>query len=346
MTTLSNFGILKSFLLILLFATIVQANAQDKKIKTSCIAFYNLENLYDTIDDPNINDAEFLPEGTNQWTGERYRTKLSHMAKVIAGIGSDMVKGGPAIIGLAEVENRGVLNDLINTSPLKEIGYQIVQYDSPDARGIDVAMLYKPAVFKLKNSTSNRLTMPGKTDWHSRDQLVVTGDLGGERISIIVNHWPSRGSGPEYRDEAARLSRHLVDSLSQKYKNAKIFIMGDLNDDPTDLSVLTTLGAKGRAEEVKKGDLYNPMWQLLNDGKGSLAYRGKWNLFDQIIISEPLLHEKCKGWKFDQANVYKKEFLIQQDGDYTGYPFRTYGGKTYTGGYSDHLPTYLLLIKK
>lgn len=328
------------------FVSVFSVSAQEKTFKASCIAFYNIENLFDTIDDPNTNDAEFLPDGINRWTAQRYQAKLSNMAKVIAGIGNEMVKGGPAIIGLSEIENRGVLEDLINTQPLKDLGYAIVHYDSPDKRGVDVGLLYKPSVFKMVNSTSGRLYMPGRTDFFSRDQLVVTGELDGELISVIVNHWPSRRSGPEYREEAAKLTRRLSDSVSGVHKNAKIFIMGDLNDDPTDRSVLKFLGAKGKKEEVAKGDLFNPMWQLHRDGIGSLAYRDAWNLFDQIIVSEPLLSENGKGWRFYKAKIYNEKFLIQKDGPYAGYPFRTFAGGAYAGGYSDHFPAYVFIVKE
>lgn len=331
--------------LIMSFLFAFQACAQEKKYLATTIAFYNVENLFDTVDDPNTNDAEFLPGGANRWTPQRYEEKLANMAKVIAGIGDELVKGGPAIIGLSEIENRGVLEDLINTPPLKNLGYAIVHYDSPDKRGVDVGLLYKPSVFKVINSTSNTLYMPGRTNFYSRDQLVVTGELNGDLISVIVNHWPSRRSGPEYREEAAKLSRVLSDSLMKEHKNTKIFIMGDLNDDPTDRSVAKVLGAKGKVNEVKKDDLFNPFWQLHRDGIGSLAYRDAWNLFDQIIISEPLLNPR-KGWKYYKAKVYNEKFLIQKDGPYAGYPLRTFAGGAYLGGYSDHFPVYLFLIKE
>ncbi|HPF64300.1 endonuclease/exonuclease/phosphatase family protein [Lentimicrobium sp.] len=324
---------------------VIQACAQDKKFLATTIAFYNVENLFDTIDDPNTNDAEFLPAGINRWTSQRYQAKLSNMARVIAGIGSELVAGGPAIIGLSEIENRLVMEDLIKTPPLKELGYEIVHFDSPDRRGIDVGLLYKPSVFKVINATSNRLFMPGHPGFFSRDQLVVTGELHGDLISVIVNHWPSRRSGPEYREEAARLSRQLADSLMKEHRHAKIFVMGDLNDDPTDRSVAKVLGAKGKAEDVRKGDLFNPMYQLFRDGIGSLAYRDAWNLFDQIIISEAVLNAN-KGWKFYKAKIYNEKFLIQKDGPYAGYPFRTFAGGAYAGGYSDHFPAYLFLIKE
>jgi len=332
-------------LFVFLLSGSFQALAQKGKVKLSCIAFYNLENLFDTIDDPKTNDADFLPSGKNSWTRERYNTKLAKMAGVIAKIGSGSVAGGPSVIGLAEVENRGVLEDLIKTAPLDEKGYQIVHYDSPDERGIDVGLLYKPSVFKVINITSNQLFIAGQPDFLTRDQLVVTGELEGDQISIIVNHWPSRYSGPEYRAAAAKLSRHLIDSLIVKNKNAKIFLMGDLNDDPADSSVAVVLGAKGQRQDVKKGELYNPMWEIHQSGIGSLSYKGKWNLFDQIIITEPLINKRGKGWKFQRAAVYNEKFLLEQEGKYAGNPFRTFAGGKYLNGYSDHLPSFLILSR-
>ena len=169
-----------------------QCSLGQERSKAACIAFYNLENLFDTIDDPFTNDAEFLPDGTNHWTSERYQAKLANMADVINRIGGEIIKGGPTILGVSEIENRKVLEDLINTPPLKGKGYDIVHFDSPDRRGVDVGLLYKKSAFEVTNSTSNRLTMPGKYDWYTRDQLVVSGKLDGEMIHVIVNHWPSR----------------------------------------------------------------------------------------------------------------------------------------------------------
>ncbi len=322
-----------------------QCSLGQERSKAACIAFYNLENLFDTIDDPFTNDAEFLPDGTNHWTSERYQAKLANMADVINRIGGEIIKGGPTILGVSEIENRKVLEDLINTPPLKGKGYDIVHFDSPDRRGVDVGLLYKKSAFEVTNSTSNRLTMPGKYDWYTRDQLVVSGKLDGEMIHVIVNHWPSRAAGPEYREAAAALSLALCDSLRQIDPDSKIFIMGDLNDDPTDRSVYKVLGAKGKVKDVEKNGLFNPMWKLYQKGIGSLAYRDAWNLFDQIIISEPLLRENA-GWQYLKANVFSEKFMLQKDGPYAGYPFRTFAGGAYAGGYSDHFPTYLLIVKK
>lgn len=332
------------FSLIVLMSLFSTVRAQDKT-RVACIAFYNLENLYDTVNDVLKNDEEFLPNGTNHWTSERYQTKLNNMAYVISKIGGEIIKGGPTIIGVSEIENKSVLEDLINTPPLKGMGYDVVHYDSPDKRGVDVGLLYKKAAFRVTNSTSNRLTMPGKTDWYTRDQLVVSGELDGEMVHIIVNHWPSRAAGPEYRAAAAALSLALSDSLRRLDPEAKIFIMGDLNDDPTDASVYKVLGAKGKENQVKEGDLFNPMYRLYQEGIGSLAYRDAWNLFDQIIISDGVLSGANKGWKYLTAKVFNEKFMLQKDGPYAGYPFRTFAGGAYAGGYSDHFPTYMFIVK-
>ncbi|MDP2424325.1 MAG: endonuclease/exonuclease/phosphatase family protein [Bacteroidales bacterium] len=320
--------------------------AQEKKARVACIAFYNVENLFDTINSPGINDLEFTPFGSNRWNTEKYQNKLAKLSQVISCVGNDLVKGGPDLIGLSETENRSVLEDLINTPALRGSSYGIVHYDSPDRRGVDVALLYKKSVFQVTNSTTNLLTMPGQTDFYSRDQLVVSGLLDGELIHVIVNHWPSRANGPEYRAEAAKLSRRLYDSLMQTHKNAKIFIIGDLNDDPVDKSVAKVLGAKFRLKKVGKGDIFNPFWQMHRDGIGSLAYRDAWNLFDQIIISEPVLNAPADKWKFLKARVYNPRTLLQKEGAYAGYPWRTFAGGAYSGGYSDHLPVYVLLVKE
>ncbi len=331
-------------LLLVFFIISASGTEAQEKTKAACIAFYNLENLFDTIDDPTTNDAEFLPGGTNKWTSDRYLRKLHNMAFVISRIGNEVMSGGPTIIGFSEIENRQVVQDLINAPPLNNMGYDIVHYDSPDKRGVDVALIYKKASFRVTNTTSNRLTIPWRSEWYTRDQLVVSGELDGDMIHVIVNHWPSRASGPEYREQAALLTRSLYDSLQREYRDAKVFIMGDLNDDPVDPSVYKVLNAKGKEKDVKKGDLFNPMYAMFRDGIGSLAYRDAWNLFDQIIVSEPLLDAK-KGWRYYKAKVFNEKFLLQQEGPYKGYPFRTYAGGAYAGGYSDHFPTYLFIVK-
>ncbi|HUX54821.1 MAG TPA: endonuclease/exonuclease/phosphatase family protein [Williamwhitmania sp.] len=328
----------------------IQTQAQEKQYRVGCIAFYNQENFYDTIQDPTINDHDFLPNGPYHWNTERYQTKLDHMSTVISQIGSELFPGGPAIIGISEIENRQVVEDLVNTPKLKASGYQFVHYESPDSRGIDVALLYRPAFFKVTNTRSVRLVMKDNPDFKTRDQLVVSGIYDGEPLHIIVNHWPSRFGGEKKslpnRKAAAELTKSLADSILAIDPNAKIIIMGDLNDDPTSPSLIKTLGAKGERQDVGPKDFFNTMYQLFKEGNGSLAYHDTWNLFDQIIISEPLLNAKPGTYKFLKAKIFKADFITQQDGQFKGYPLRTYVGTTYQGGYSDHFPTYIFIAKE
>jgi len=273
------------------------------------------------------------------------------MAQVISRIGSEYVKGGPVILGVSEIENKSVLEDLVKQDSLKNSNYGIVQYDGPDKRGVDVALIYRKDYYTVTNSKSVTLTIPGRTDFFTRDQLVVAGLFDGEPLYVIVNHWPSRRGGEKrsasLRNAAADLTKSLVDSILKLDTTAKVVVMGDLNDDPTNNSVLKHLKAKGNAEETGKYELYNPMYNLhKKDGIGSLAYRDNWNLFDQIIVSGTLLGEDRSTYKFFKAKIFNKNFLAQKEGQYAGYPWRTYVGTTYQGGYSDHFPAYIFLTKE
>lgn len=341
---------LKNTLLVLALMLIYGANvAQEKKLyKVSCIGFYNLENLFDTI--PGPNDTEFTPEGANRFTSSRYWHKMNNMADVISQIGSEMFPGGPAILGVCEIENRTVLEDLTQNTKLKESKYDIVHYDSPDARGVDVGLIYRPDFFTVTSSRSARLVIPDNPKFKSRDQLVVTGLLDGEQIHIIVAHWPSRRGGEKrslpFRIAAANLTKSIIDSIQQTEPNAKIIFMGDLNDDPDSKSIVSTLGAKQSSKNLKPGELFNTMFDLYKNGIGSLAYQDSWNLFDNLIISQPLVSEDKTNWVFFKSKVFNKPFLQQSSGQFAGYPFRTYVGNNFTGGYSDHFPVYLFLIKE
>jgi len=326
-----------------------KTTAQEKKqYKVGCIAFYNQENLFDTIAQPN--DHEFTPDGINQWNTQKYRIKLDHMSTVISQIGSELFPGGPAILGISEVENRSVVEDLVNTPKLKASKYDFVHYESPDKRGIDVALLYRKDFFKVLSSRAVPLRIKSMPDWTSRDQLVVTGIFDDEQIDIIVNHWPSRSGGEKrsqpLREAAAALTKSLVDSIYKSNPNAKIFIMGDLNDDPINNSVQNVLNAKGKQDDVKDGGLFNPMWRMYKDGIGSIAYQDSWSLFDQIIVSKPLLGDERSTFKFYKAKVFNAPIVIQKDGKYAGYPFRTFAGGAWQGGYSDHFPVYVFIIKE
>jgi hypothetical protein len=349
---------MKRFLLIFIslttFLTLIGHNegvAQEKKYRMGCIAFYNLENLFDTVNDPTVNDEEFLPLGTYEWTSQRYQAKLKNLAEVINQIGNEFIQGGPVILGVSEIENRKVLEDLIATPPLNKSNYSIVHYDSPDLRGVDVGLIYQQDHFKVLNSRSVRLHYSASPDWKTRDQLVVTGLLDNETIHIIVNHWPSRSGGEKEtapkRQAAARLTRSIADSLFRMDINAKIIIMGDLNDNPTDVSLVDFLKAKKSEDKTGQGELFNPMYKMYTkDGLGSLAYRDSWSLFDQIIISQSLLNEDQPGFRFFKAKIFNQYYLTQKEGAYKGYPNRTYAGGVYRGGYSDHFPVYIFLMKE
>lgn len=325
-----------------------QGDTQKEQYKVSCIAFYNLENLFDTI--PGPNDTEFTPEGANKFTSARYWHKINNMADVISQLGGELFPGGPTIIGVCEIENRNVLEDLIAAPKLQPSGYSIVHYDSPDARGVDVGLMYRPDFFKVTSHRSVTLRIPDNPNFKTRDQLVVSGLLDGEPIHIIVNHWPSRRGGEKrslpFRLAAAKLTRSIVDSILATDANAKIIIMGDLNDDPDSKSIIKGLGANPYKEKLKPGELFNAMGSLYHEGIGTLAYRDSWNLFDNLIITQSLLGDDRTTWKFHKAKVFNKPFLQQKSGQFAGYPWRTYVGNTFMGGYSDHFPVYLFLVKK
>ncbi len=323
-------------------------SAQDKKYQVAIIGFYNIENLYDTINDPLKNDEEFLPNGANKWTSERYWIKLNMLSESISKIASDISKTGPTILGLSEIENIHVIEDLINMPLLKKLNYGIVHYDSPDRRGVDVGLIYQKSRFKVIGSSSHRLITPD-TNFITRDQLLVQGLLDGEEIYIIVNHWPSKRGGEKRsepkRVEAAQLTKHLSDSLHAINPKVNVIIMGDLNDNPNAKSIAKTLNAKGNKSEMKDGELFNPMWKLYKDGIGSYAYNDSWTLIDNIIISNNLLGEDYSSYKFFVAKVFNETFLQQKEGTFKGYPWRCYAGGNFIGGYSDHFPVYIILAR-
>jgi len=318
-------------------------------VTVSPVAFYNIENLFDTIDQDNVNDIEFTPQGSMKWGSMKYNAKLEKMSYAISQIALDHSPVGAVIVGLCEIENRGVLEDLVKQPAIKNRSYEIVHYDGPDRRGVDVALLYNPAFFIVTNSKSYRLYSPDTT-FLTRDQLMVSGYLQDEKIHLIVNHWPSRSGGEmrsrPRRNEAAALTRSIVDSLFRVEPKARIIVMGDLNDDPFNESVATILGAKENKEEVQPGELYNVFWKTHKRGIGSLAYNDQWNMFDQIILSHELLHpdkNKLYLWK---SEIFNRSFLIQQEGAYKGTPLRTHAGGVWLNGYSDHFPTLVYLIKQ
>lgn len=340
---------MKRIIILSIFNIFIFTNLLAQDYNLGVIAFYNLENLFDTEDDPKIRDEEFLPTGGKQWSQERYQIKLNNMAKVISQLGGE---NGPAVLGVCEVENRKVLEDLTKTDLLKKHNYQIVHEDSPDHRGIDVGLLYQPSYFKPFSYKSRALKVAEIPNMVTRDQLVVSGVFDTDTLHFIINHWPSRRGG-EKRSEprrvaAAKLCKNIVDSLGKLYTNPKVLIMGDFNDDPANNSIKKALGAKGDIDKVKQRDLFNPMFKLHKKGLGTLAYRDRWQIFDQIIITGSLAQKNEEGYFFrpKSARVFKEDWMQQQEGRYKGYPLRTYVGSSFKGGYSDHFPVYLHILRK
>lgn len=323
---------------------------KEKQYYISAVGFYNVENLYDTINDPEKLDEEFLPEGANAWTGQRYWTKIDHLARVISEMATDVTPDGLAVIGLCEIENKNVLKDLVAAPKLKPRSYQIVHFEGPDARGVDPALLYNPKYFKLNKAVTYKVSVVTDTAHKTREQLVVSGTFSGEPMVFIVNHWPSRRGGEAAsranRISAAKVTRHIADSVSKADPKTKIMIMGDFNDDPVDESIKKFLGTYGDLTQNKSDKFYNAMEPLFKKGIGSLAWEDAWNLFDQIIMNKPLVPTEYKTFQFYRAYVYNKPYLCSDFGNFKGYTFRTYSGGTYTGGYSDHFPVYVLLAKE
>ncbi len=324
-----------------------------KEYKIITVAFYNLENLFDYENDPRTFDDDRTPEGKDHWTQEIYEAKLANMAKVISEIGQDVTGTSPVIIGICEIENRRVVEDLLNQEALVKKDYGIVHFDSPDRRGIDVALLYQKKLFTPSNYKAYELKIYDDQDRskriYTRDQLVVSGMLDGEKIHCIVNHWPSRSGGEARsrpkRIRAATLNKHIMDSLFSENPYAKIISMGDLNDDPTSPSIKDVLKTKRNREDLKTKELYNPMEDMFKKGMGTLAYRDGWNLFDQIIVSTEFTKKEYSSYRFYKAGIFNKTYLATPKGQYKGYPFRSFVNG-YTGGYSDHFPVYIYLIKE
>ncbi len=317
------------------------------------IAFYNLENLFDTIDEPDLWDERSPIMEMKGNRSEVYWNKMDNIAKVIADIGKKEAKASPAIIGVCEIENRQVLEDLINTKYLKDLDYGIIHYNSQDKRGIDVALLYQKRYFKPTESKSYNVKLYGDGNRvYTRDQLLVSGVLDGEMIHLIVNHWPSRRGGEAksrpLRMGAARYNKRMIDSLQKMYENPKIFGLGDFNDDPINASFKEVLNATGVKKEVKEGGIYNPMEDLFRRGFSTLGYRDNINLFDQIYMTSPTLAngKDYKNWQFYKANIFNPNYLTNPKGRYKGYPFRSFSNGMYTGGYSDHYPVYIYLVRE
>jgi predicted extracellular nuclease len=320
-----------------------------KKEKYIRVMFYNVENLYDTTDDEGVDDAEFLPKSELQWGDDRLKTKLDHIAQVIQAVGGQNL---PDVVGFAEVENRRVLDFLIQNTALKKSGYFVVHYDSPDKRGIDVALLYKKDRFTFLKSASYPVPMSGDSARPTRDILYVKGMLSNKsNLHVVINHWPSRSGGTAETEPkrlaAAKVAKRLCDSIQANEQNANILLLGDFNDYPTNKSMREILQAEIDTT-IKSGNLFNLVAWQKGDERGSHCYKGDWAFLDQIIASEALV-KGSSGLQtyYSRAKAFRADFLLTKNEKYgTMEPFRTYGGKNYLGGYSDHLPVFVDVIIK
>ncbi len=337
----------RKFLLLTIFI-LVAFGVQAKDPPRLTVMFYNTENLFDTVDDPATDDDAFTPAGKKEWTQERYTKKLEDLAKVITGV---LPKGSPDLIGLSEVENRKVLEDLIHTGKLKKVDYGIIHEESPDRRGIDVALLYNPGRFRYLSHRRLPIRFPRDTT-KVRDILYVKGRADGEMLHIFVNHWKSRSGGLRATEQkrifSAVVLRRAVDSILNFEPQAKIIILGDFNDEPTNMSIMQILMAADKRKNIGRRDLYNLMYDMHNlHDTGTYSYKSSWLMLDQIILSYPLLQDK-NGWHtgYNGGHIFSEEWMLY-DNPKAGRPVpnRTYGGPSYFGGISDHLPVYCSLEK-
>lgn len=329
------------------------ASAQ-KKYSVYGVGFYNQENLFDTCHDEGKRDYDFLPTGSYKWNAMKYNHKLSNMSRALADMGTDVLPNiGCAIIGLAEVENSKALDDLIAQPALSARNYQYVHIEGPDRRGIDCALLYNPSLFSVKNTRLVPYVQKLKKDsaFYTRGFLTVSGTLADENVAVIVCHLPSRFSESFYRELGAEQVKAIKDSLLNDDPNCKVFIMGDMNDDPIDKSMAGILKGKANIKDVNEGDMYNPWYNILvKEGVGTLLYQGSWNLFDQILVTPNLLNKDDKkdfsSLKFWKNQIFKRDYLFQTEGKYKGSPKRTTAGGVWLDGYSDHLPVVVYLVKE
>lgn len=340
----------KLFITVGMLLLFISSTFAQKKMGVYGIGFYNVENLWDYEDDPtNPGDDDYTPNGKYQWTKAKYDQKLQNIARVISKMGSETCPSGLAIIGIAEVENKRVLDDLVREKEIFQRNYQVIHFESPDHRGIDVAAIYNPLLFIFVSAKAIPYNKPDMPNYRTRDILLVSGLLAGEPFHMLVNHWPSRYGGAKsypLREHAASIVKHVADSIRADNPKAKVLIVGDMNDDPKDKSCAKILNAKRNMKQVTEDGYYNATWKLYDDGIGTLCYQNKWNLFDQQIVSGNLLGKDFNTLKYWKTEVFNWPFLIQQEGKHKGYPLRTFSGINFINGYSDHLPTITYYLKE
>lgn len=339
--------VMKNFVLVIV--ALMSCNTFILSQTTYRAMFYNVENLFDTVDDPLKNDDEFLPGGAMRWNDWKYWEKLKNITRVVTAVGE---MSSPSLVGLCEVENDSVLYDLTKRSPLRVQGYEFVVTDSPDERGIDVALLYQPHHFSLIKKNEYRISFTRKDARSSRNILHVEGRvINGDTLDVFVVHPPSRYGGQlesePQRLDAARLLRCKVDSIFEIKSTPNILIMGDFNDYPHNKSLHSVLKARCIKSKISDKELYNLFFHRQKERNfGTYYFQGRWGILDQILVSGGMLSEKSSIYvKSGEAKVFKAEFLLEEDKN-TGVkkPFRTYLGPRYVGGFSDHLPVYVDLI--
>ena len=351
-----------SILLAAICLTLTACGATKDNSGSHIIGFYNVENLFDTLDDEGKDDAQFLPDGSYAWTQEKYEVKLGNIARVINEMAE---KNGRyhAVLGLAEVENAHVLKDLVSRKELSKAKYKFVHYESPDVRGIDVAFLYRPSEFKLLESkaipydfnSSIRFekTKQEQAEFTTRDVLMIRGTIDGEMFAFFVGHLPSRigDKGADMRARGAEIIYNAAMDLQKKYPGIKIAVMGDMNDNPEDESMTRYLHGRETLSSVGSNDFFDPFLRMHKDGFGTEEYHGEWNIFDIIMVNSALADQNSAGLKIQKSDdthygyVFNPPFLVQQEGQYKGTPFRTFSGGRFIKGYSDHYPTYIKISK-
>ncbi len=327
-------------------------NSAKKSYVISTIAFYNLENLFDTIDNPLKKDeySPILQMKTNK--SEAYWEKIDNMARVLSEIGKAKTGKTAAVIGVCEIENSNVLDDILNTTYFKNQPYDYIHQESPDWRGIDVALIYNTTLFSPSDYKLFELKAWNDKGYRvkTRSQLLVSGYLDNELIYLIINHWPSQRSGKDktayLRKKSAELTLSILNQIKLEESNSKIIIMGDFNDNPTDYSIKKILETKSEKKKLKENELYNPFEKMFKKGIGSLGFRDNINLFDQLILTSNLLTNNYKEYQFYKAGIYNPTYLTTKQGRYKGYPFRSFSKNQFTGGFSDHYPVYIYLIRE
>ena len=358
---------MKRFLFALALTLVLSLPLGAQKSKSYVIGFYNLENLFDTYHDEGKNDYQYLPDGSNAWTEVKYAKKLHNMAHVIAEMAKDNGRFH-TVLGVSEVENRHVLEDLVVEPEIRDANFQIIHYDGPDRRGVDCALLYRPEQMQVVSSESIpfdfnsenikfEMDKEAQDNFRTRDILIVHGIIDGEHFAFYVCHLPSRigGKGQDLRARGGEIAYEHARKMEEQFPGIKIVVMGDMNDNPTDDSMAVYLHGKEKIDEVGPEDFFSPFLSMLKAGYGTLAYQGEWNIYDCILTNYNLTHAP-KGTLVIQpmikkkkavfyGRVFQKPFMTNQSGPYAGTPFRTFSGGQFIGGYSDHYPTYIIIRK-